>query len=108
MAEQDIFIQPEVLRSIDSATFTGSFQAVGTPLLFPSRILKFTNNSSVLVTLSWNGTDANEALPANSFLLLDVASNKELTSAWWAKKGTQFYVSGSAGTGSFYISSYYG
>lgn len=101
-------LYPEVLRSINSATFTGSFQAVGTPLTHSIRIIKFTNNSSVLVTVSWDGVNAHEALPAGSFLLIDVAANREMSQSFEIANGTQFYASGTASTGLFYISAYFG
>ena len=92
----------ENLRSIDSATFTGSFQAVGTPLLYPSYICKLVNNSDVLVTISIDGTNAIDVAPAGSFWLYDETKTSEALPG-----GTQFYVSGSAGTGLVYLVSQY-
>lgn len=98
---------PGILRSIDSATFTGSYQAVGTAITHPGRIIKFTNASNVAVTISWDGTTDNDYLPANAFLLLDICTNHGTSLILEIKKGTQFFVKGSAGTGSFYISYYH-
>jgi hypothetical protein len=108
MTSLSTVIIPDVLRSINSTTFTGSYQAVGAALGFATRIVKFTNNSTVGVTISWDGINAHEFLPANSFLLLDVTTNHENALTFLIQKGTQFYVSASAGTGLFYISCYYG
>lgn len=99
---------PDTLRSIDSASFTGNYQALGTPLSNGARIVKFTNASSVTVTISWDGVNDNEILPANSFVLLDVSSNKENSQYIEVKMGTQFYAKGSSGTGNLYLSVYYG
>lgn len=99
---------PDTLRSIDSATFTGNYQAVGAALSNGARIVKFTNNSSVQITISWDGINDNEILPANSFLLLDISANRENTCYLEIKVGTQFYAKGASGTGSLYISVYYG
>ena len=101
-------VLPDTIRSIDSATFTGSYQAVGTKLTHPTRIVKFTNNSTVAVTLSWDGTNDHEFLPAGSFMLIDVSSDRETANIFEIGANTQFYVKGAAGTGSFYISTYYG
>lgn len=101
-------IFPDTIRSIDSATFTGSYQAVGTKLTYPTRIVKFTNNSTVLVTVSWNGSSDHEVLPAGSFLLLDVSSDRETSGIFEIGANTQFSVKGSSGTGLVYISTYYG
>jgi len=97
----------EVLRSIDSATFTGSYQALGTPLQFPSYILKLVNNSSVLVTISIDGTNDIDIAPAGSFWLYD-EGKVGMSSAFPAvPAGTQIYVKGSASTGSVYLVSQY-
>jgi hypothetical protein len=101
-------IYPEVLRSIDSATLTGIYFALGAPLLHPSRLIKFTNTSNVTVTISWDGINAHEILPAGGFVLLDISANKESSDILEIQEGTQFYVSGPAGTGLIYLSSYFG
>ena len=95
----------ETLRSIDSATFTGSYQALGTPLVNPSYILKMVNNSTVLVTVSINGTTDIDICPANSFWLYDEDEGNQEHVAMPA--GTQIYVKGSAGTGSVYLVTQY-
>lgn len=99
---------PDAIRSIDSATFTGNYQTVGTVLTRGARIIKFTNLSNVTVTLSWDGVNDHEILPTNSFVLIDVSGAKENAQFLEVQMGTQFYAKGSAGTGSFYISVYYG
>ena len=65
----------EPLRSIDSATFTGSYQALGTPLAHPASIVKLVNNSTVLVTVSVDGVNDHDVAPASSFWLYDVTSD---------------------------------
>lgn len=97
----------ETLRSIDSATFTGSYQALGTPLANPSYICKLVNNSTVLVTISINGTTDIDVAPAGSFWLYDEGKTGVSSAFPAISKGTQFYVKGSAGTGSVYLVSQY-
>jgi hypothetical protein len=91
----------EPLRSVDSATFTGVYVAVGTPLVNPSYICKMVNNSSVLVTVSINGTSDIDVLPANSFWLYDEDEGNNVHYALPA--GTQIFVKGAAGTGLVYL-----
>lgn len=100
-------IEYEVLRSIDSATFTGSYQTLGTPLANPSVLVKMVNNSGALVTISVDGVSDHDILPASSFWLYDIASDSPGTSSIYRKKGTQFYVKGSASTGSVYLVTQY-
>lgn len=97
----------ETLRSIDSATFTGSYQSLGTPLAHPSYICKLVNNSTVLVTISVDGSTDMDIAPASSFWLYD-ESKAGMNSACPAlPQGTQISVKGSAGTGSVYLVSQY-
>jgi hypothetical protein len=98
-------LQYETIRSIDSATFSGSFQALGTPLLHPATIVRLVNNSSVLVTISVDGTSTVDVAPANSFWLYDVTSNTPSSGddAIFIPQGRQYFVSGTASTGLVYL-----
>ncbi len=97
----------ETLRSIDSATFTGSYQALGTPLVYPSYICKLVNNSTSLVTISIDGTNDIDVAPASSFWLYDEGKGSPNAQVPALPARTQFYVKGSAGTGSVYLVSQY-
>ena len=98
---------PETLRSRAASSFTGSYQTLGSVLSNMSRILKITNNTSVDVTISWDGTNDHEFLPIGTFVLLDETANAVPQSMLAAAKGTQFYVKAAAGTGTVYLSTYY-
>lgn len=96
----------EPLRSINSTIFSGSYQALGSPLANPNCIIKIVNNSTVLVTISFDGTNDHDIIPAGSFVLYDFGtdaessnSNEKLNLA----AGTQVYVKGSAATGLVYL-----
>lgn len=97
----------ETLRSIDSATFTGSYQALGTALSNPAYKVKLVNNSSVLVTISIDGATDIDVAPANSFWLYDESNSGERGQYPAVRANTQFYVKGSAGTGSVYLAVQY-
>ena len=94
---------PDTLRSIDSATFTGAYQALGTALTRPIRLVKILNDSSVPVTVSWDGTNNHDYLPANSFALYDLTANEVMQDGWFIGVGTQFYVKGAAGVRYVYL-----
>lgn len=97
----------ESLRSIDSATFTGSYQALGTPLAHSSYICKLVNNSGVIVTISIDGTTDIDIAPANSFWLYDEGKAGAQAAFPALPAGTQFFVKGAASTGSVYLVSQY-
>lgn len=96
-------VKYETLRSIDSATFTGSYQNLGTALSNPAIIVKLVNNSDQLVTLSTDGTNDHDIFPTGSFTLYDYSANKQNAPYLAAAKGTQYRVKGSAGTGLVYL-----
>lgn len=95
----------EPLRSINSATFTGSYQELGTSLAHPATIIKMVNNSTSLVLVSLDGINAVDVCPAGSFWLYDETANSPAQGipGIFLSQGTQIYVSGAAGTGSVYL-----
>ena len=97
----------ETLRSINSASFTGSYQTIGSPLAHPSRFLFMVNNSGVLVTISLDGTNDHFVLQAGAGFTLDENSNAVSQCVYNIPQGTQFYAKGSASTGSVYLSTAY-
>ena len=101
----------ETLRSINSATFTGALQALGTPLLHPSVLMKIVNNSTVAVTISYDGVNDNDIVPANGFVLYDFGSDAQDVSGdsrLAFGQGTQVYVrSEFVGVGSVYLVTVY-
>jgi len=100
-------ILPEELRSIDSSTFTGSYQEIGDPLAQIACLVKFVNDTNVDVTISWDGSTDNDFLPANSFALYDITQQTQREAGIYISKGTQFWVKGAAGTGSVYLTVLY-
>lgn len=98
---------PDVLRSIASSSVTSSYKLIQSVLTFPTRIMKITNNSTQDVTVSWDGVNDNEYIPAGGFLLLDVSANREASQICEISANTSILVKGTAGTGNIYVSSYY-
>lgn len=96
-------ILPETLRVIDSATFTGAYQTIGSALTHPACLVKFVNDSNVLVTVSWDGINDHDILPQNSFALYDITSDTQREEGLYIAEGTQFYVKGAVGAGSVYL-----
>jgi hypothetical protein len=94
----------EVLRSVNSASLAGAYLAVGGPLLFPSYILKIVNNSTSLVTVSFDGINDYDVLPGTSYTVYD---ELKTVNHEGFPEGTQIYVKGSAGSGLIYVVSQY-
>jgi hypothetical protein len=96
----------EPLRSVNTASLAGSYVTLGGPLAHPSIILKLINNSNVLVTISIDGINDYDVLPANSFFLFDEDTSGN-PSPEAIPEGTQFFIKGSAGVGLVYLVSQY-
>lgn len=102
--------QFEPLRSIDSTTFTGAYQALGTILANPCVLLKLVNNSAVIVTVSYNGVNDHDIYPGGSYTIYDFGSDAQSVSSdqrLALPKGTQVYVKGAASTGLVYLVAIY-
>lgn len=99
----------ETLRSIDSASFTGSYQTLGTALANSCSIVKIVNNSNVLITVSTDGINDMDVVPANGFVLYDVTANAPASGSngIFIAKGTQYLVKASASTGLVYLVAQY-
>lgn len=94
----------ETLRSVDTAALSGAYVVFGTPLSNPAAIYKIVNNSNVAVTISENGMDDHDIIPAGTFVLYDCTSNRvDGSGGLYKPKNTQFYVKSAAGTGLVYL-----
>jgi hypothetical protein len=107
MAGQDIALKWEQIRRISSASITGTYAAIGTPLVNAARAILICNNTNQTVTLSIDGTNDYIDFVAGAVFMFDVASDRQLTSEVWQPALTQFYAKGTAGTGNFCITTFY-
>jgi hypothetical protein len=103
-------IQAMPLISYDTSLLSGSF-VLFTPaagLTQPLSLVKFINNSSVAITISYNGSTDHDIVPAMSSSILNFqANNSPINHVSMLARGTLVYISGSAGTGDFYMVGYY-
>ena len=94
------------LLSIDSSTFTGSYQLVGI-LALPARMITLVNACNQAVTVSFDGTTdhlyfgASNATPQQFPLGMLKGSSAD---SFELSQRTPIFVKGSAGTGLFTIS----
>lgn len=108
MSANDVKVRNEALRSRDSATFTGSLQTLGTALGHAAYMIKFKNDTNRDVTISYDGTTSHDIVLEGDREVEDLNSNKSNTTSLFVRsQGTQVYVSGTAGTGLFYMTVIY-
>lgn len=93
----------EPLRSISSASLTGGYDALGTPLAHPGYIVKMVSTSTTTVTVSIDGVGDIDVCPAGSFWLYDEGKVGQSSSSPELPAGTQIYVKGTAGSGTIYL-----
>ena len=104
MGAQSTVLTWDLLRSLAATSFTGSYVAVGTPLTVRPRIIRFVNNTNQSVTISIDGVNDYDALPNGMAVTYEIGTNRGNPSPESViQQGTQFYVKGAVGTGTFYI-----
>jgi len=99
-------VKYETLRSIDTSTFTGAYQLLGTPTTNAAYIVGIGNGSNVGVTISTDGSTDMDYIPAGANRYYRYGKFNDQSSPQLPSK-TQFFVKGSAGTGLFTISIQY-
>jgi hypothetical protein len=94
-------IEFDAERSV-SGPFTGIFQAMGSALTVNPIIVVMDNQSTVTVQLSVDGSTVFKTFSSGEAMVLDLEANGGAVS-----KNVQFYVKGTGGTGTFYVSVVY-
>jgi len=111
MALGPLNAKPETLRSLAFGSISGSYTAVGTPLLYPSRIVIMTNKCNTDMLFSVDGSNDNFIIPAGTAQLIDLNANRDGNKySFVFAAGTQFYVKqvSAPASGSVNIASIYG
>ena len=104
-----IRLYAEPLRTLAFGSISGTYAAIGTALLNPSRMLYIVNATDVLLTFSFDGVTAHFVIPSQSYILLDVTSNQTLSSGIFnIALGQKIYVEGAPNLGAVYLSTFYG
>lgn len=85
-------LSPEPARIIASASITANFQAVGSGLLRPARIVRIVNLTDQPIYYSLDGVNAAGAVDKGSSATLDICAAQALSGGATIAKGTIFYV----------------
>lgn len=95
--------------SFDSSSLTGSYIVI-TPAsgtLLPISLLKYVNNSTKDISVSYDGSTEHDFIPSMTSSTLNFQSNNQPSSqSSVLQKGTKIYINGTAGTGDFYVIAY--
>ena len=83
----------DTIRSLAHGSISGSYAALGAKLAFPARILKLVNNTDGDLLVSTDGSNDMDFLAANSFVLYDLATNRQVAGQQYTfPANTQFYI----------------
>lgn len=92
MSNQQV-VSFDPLRTLAYTSVTTSYVAVGGALAHPVRLICITNNTDGDMLFSVDGSTDVLIVPATSFKLFDLCTNKYLVDQQWLlRSGTQFYV----------------
>jgi len=102
-------VLPISLSSFNSASLSGTYQAINSGgLEQPCFFLRIVNDSNVDITVSFDGTNDNEFIPAGQqFELNSQSNNRPSNHVANFGKGTTIWIKGNSGTGLIYLSGYY-
>ena len=102
-------VKPLLLGSRTSASVIATYLPVnGIGFANPPFFVRINNASNTAVTISYNGIDDHEFLPANSVFELPSQTNSQPNAqVALFPKNTVVYVKGVAGAGTIYVSGYY-
>lgn len=92
MSNISMVAQFEPQRSIGFAAIGVGYSGVGTAAAHPIRQFKIDNLTDALLQFSFDGVNDHFVMPANSFFLDDLTSNKALGPNFVLPEGTRLYV----------------
>ena len=102
-------VKPFTLSTVASAALTTVYAPLnGTGFIQSPFFIRIINAGSTAITVSYNGVDDHEYLPANTIFELPSQANAQPGAhvALFPKR-TVVYIKGTAGTGTIYLSGYY-
>ena len=99
----------ETLATFAGSSLSTSFQAVNSGFANPCFLLRFINETNLDVTISYDGSTANDVIKAGTTAEIYTQQNAlPASNIALFRKGTTVYVkSTGAGTGSLYLAGYY-
>lgn len=110
MSILSIRFRAEQLRSLAFGSISGTYMGIGTAVQHPILQLYIVNTTDADLVFSLDGVTDHFMIPAQSFLLDDISSNKGLGGGLYLSEGTRLYVKeiGTPTLGSVYFSAFYG
>ena len=103
---------PEVMRTLDYKSISGTYAGIGTPLENPSLQLIVQNLTDQSIVLSWDGIDDHLILASGCAWDSDNTSNRAREQGLYIPQGQRFYARlegmTSPTSGAVYLTTFYG
>ena len=96
----------EAVREVAFGGIGANYTALGTAITDHARLIRIVNGTNDEVYISLDGSNDHIRMAANSFYIIDLASNKVRDDGMFLALGTTFYqkkVSGAPSSGSLWI-----
>lgn len=109
MPSQVVRVDP--LRTVAFGSITNSYTALGTAFTHPVRMIRITNTTDADMLFSFDTVNDNIIVPAGSFVLYDVTTNREENIIYFVfAVGTQFFIKyvSAPSRGTVYLECLYG
>lgn len=104
VTQNRIQLKYETRRDFAGASLTTAYQAWGSPLANPARIVKVVNGTNKDLSISTNGVDDMDIVVSSTGAVTDLTAARNHNDGAYFAAGTQFYIkSTAAGTGTAYL-----
>ncbi len=82
----------QTIRTVAFGGITGVFADLGASFSAPARLFKIVNSTNQTAEITTDATNVQDTLPANSFALYDLTTNRVNDEGAFMRTGTQFQV----------------
>lgn len=105
-----IRILAEPVRTLAFGSIGAAYAGVGDSLDNPTRMILIQNLTDTSLMFSFDGVDDHFPLSANSYIILDISSNKTKEAGFFMSEGQRIYVKEIVAptSGSVYFTAFYG
>ena len=105
-----LILRADPVRTLAAGSITASYVAVGTQFQFIARQMLVQNLTDATLMFSFDGVNDHFPLLSDSYIILDVTTNKVTNDGYFIDQTTIMSVKriGTPTTGSVYISVFYG
>ena len=108
-----IRLVPDNVRSINFAAIGAAYMGIGTAMTKPIRVFMMQNMTDEAMMFSFDGVHDHFPLPATSYFVFDITSNKTVEQGFFLAQGQRLYVkqldpAKTPSSGAVYLSTFYG